>query len=77
MSKKLINYHISRLNSKNREVRIKSIQELVLLDAEEALDALQDVFKTDNDENVRRAAQEAGRKIFRKVRGTQETSKVD
>jgi len=66
--KKLVEYHVSRLKDKNPDVRIKAIQELELLEDAESLEALQQVFENDTDEEVRRAAQQAGREIFRKNR---------
>jgi HEAT repeat protein len=64
--KRLVVYHIGRLQDKNPQVRLKAISELALLGDAEALDALQNVFKNDPDVEVRRAAQEAGRSIFLK-----------
>jgi len=64
--KKLVAYHIARLQDKNREVRLKAIAELVLLADADALEALQSVFENDADMEVRKAAQEAGRSIFLK-----------
>ena len=68
MSKRLVEYHISRLKDKSPEARIKAIQELVLLEDISALEALQEVFQTDPDEDVRKAAQKAGRELFVKVK---------
>lgn len=65
VNQKLLEYHISRLKDKRVEVRLQSIQELVLLNDAGALDALRDVFSNDNDVDVRKAAQEAGRVIFK------------
>ncbi len=62
--KRLVAYHVARLQDKNREVRLKAIQELVLLADSDALDALRSVFEQDPDLEVRRAAQAAGRTIF-------------
>lgn len=62
--KRLVAYHVARLQDKNREVRLKAIQELVLLGDADALDALRSVFEQDPDIEVRRAAQAAGRTIF-------------
>ncbi len=64
VNQKLLEYHISRLKDKRVEVRLQSIQELVLLNDAGALEALRDVFSNDNDADVRKAAQEAGRVIF-------------
>jgi hypothetical protein len=62
--KKLVEYHVSRLKDKDASIRLKAIQELELLSDIDSLEALQDVFKNDTNEEVRRAAQIAGRKIF-------------
>ena len=68
MSKRLVEYHVSRLKDKSPEARIKAIQELVLLEDISVLDALQELFKNDPDEEVRKAAQQAGREIFVKAK---------
>lgn len=65
-SKRLVAYHVSRLQDKNPQVRLKAIHELMLLADSDALDALRAVFETDFDLEVRKAAQEAGRAIFLK-----------
>ena len=62
----LLEYHIGRLKDKNREVRLKSINELRLLADPAAMEPLEQVFKSDSDVEVRKAAQEAGREIFLK-----------
>ena len=64
VNKRIVSYHIGRLQDKSPEVRLKAIQELALLGETEALEALQSVFKNDPDVDVRKAAQEAGRQIF-------------
>jgi hypothetical protein len=64
----MIAFHLARLKDKNPEVRIKSIQELVLLEAVEAYEALEILFRTDSDVNVRKAAQQAGRALYPKVK---------
>lgn len=61
---RMVAYHLARLNDKNPEVRIKSIEELALLKATQALDALEAVFRTDPDQEVRKAAQKAGRVLW-------------
>ena len=66
INKKLVTYHIARLKDKNAEVRLSSIHELAELGDPEALDALQETYRTDTDPDVRKAAQEAGRQIFLK-----------
>lgn len=63
--KRLVDYHIARLQEKSAEVRKKSIQELALLGDSSALDALQIIYNTDPDPEVRKAAQDAGRAIFK------------
>lgn len=64
--KKLVEYHISRLKDKNPAIRLEAIQELELLADMESLEVLQEIFNNDPDEEVRRIAQQAGRKIFTK-----------
>ena len=61
---KIVAYHIARLNDRSAEVRLKSIQELAELGDPAALDALQQTFRRDDNLEVRKAAQEAGRAIF-------------
>ena len=67
--KKILQYHIGRLHDRQREVRLASIRELEDMGDPEALESLQNVFDTDSDIEVRRAAQAAGRNIFLKSRG--------
>jgi len=74
-SKRLVAYHISRLQDKNTQARLKAIHELKLLADPESLDALRTVFETDSDLEVRQAAQEAGRVIFLKKKQDEEASK--
>jgi HEAT repeat protein len=64
LAKKLVAYHLVRLEDKDPSVRIKAIQELAELGDSEVMARLQDVFKTDPSQDVRKAAQEAGRRIF-------------
>lgn len=68
MTNRLVEYHIARLQDKNPAVRLKSIRELALLGDKAALAALEQVYRTDDDPEVRRAAQEAGKTIFFKER---------
>lgn len=67
-------YHIARLKDKRSAVRLDAIHELLLLEAFDALDALKDVFETDSEEEVRKAAQQAGRLIFLKHKSSTESS---
>jgi HEAT repeat protein len=67
--KKILQYHIGRLQDRQREVRLASIRELEDMGDPEALAPLQVVFNTDADIDVRRAAQAAGRSIFLRSRG--------
>ena len=55
---------MARLKDKSADIRLKSIKELEMLEATEALDALQNLFHNDPDVSVRKAAQQAGRAIF-------------
>ncbi|HVU14598.1 MAG TPA: HEAT repeat domain-containing protein [Phototrophicaceae bacterium] len=64
LNKKLVTYHMGRLKDRRVDVRLDAIHELAELGDPEALSALQEAFKTDNDLEVRKAAQEAGRAIF-------------
>lgn len=68
--KKILQYHIARLQNRQRDVRLASIHELEDMGDPDALAPLQRVFETDSDIEVRRAAQSAGLKIYRKSRGT-------
>lgn len=67
-TKRIVAYHISRLQDKSPEVRLKAIVELSHLADQEALDALRSVFEKDSDVSVRKAAQEAGRNVFLKLK---------
>lgn len=62
--KRVIAYHIGRLKDKRSEVRLASIAELAELADRDALPALEQVYRTDEDPEVRRAAQQAGRAIY-------------
>lgn len=62
--KRMVEYHLSRLKDKRPNIRLEAIQELVLLDAIETLEMLEDVYRNDADEEVRRAAKDAGKKLF-------------
>lgn len=64
---RLVAYHCARLKDRNPEVRLKSIKELELLAHPDALDPLREVYDTDENFEIRKAAQEAGRKIFLKI----------
>jgi len=66
VNKKLVAYHIGRLKDKSADVRLKAIHELAELGDPEALEPLQEMYRTDTDLEVRKAAQEAGRAIFLK-----------
>jgi HEAT repeat protein len=66
--KRIVAYNISRLKDKSREVRLKAIQDLAQYPDEEALDALKLVVEKDTDIEVRKAAQEAGRAVFLKLK---------
>jgi HEAT repeat protein len=68
--KKVVAFHIARLQDRNRDVRLKSIAELAQIADPDALDPLRKLFENDPDIEVRKAAQEAGRNIFKKINGT-------
>ena len=70
--KRLVEYHCARLKDKSPDVRLKSIRELELLCDTDALDALQQLFQSDDNYEVRRAAQIAGRSIFLKNNSEQQ-----
>jgi len=74
-NKRIVAYHISRLQDKSRDVRLKSIAELALMVDEDALTALRALVEKDPDTEVRKAAQEAGRAIFVKLREQAASSK--
>ncbi|MCS6834691.1 MAG: HEAT repeat domain-containing protein [Anaerolineae bacterium] len=65
---RLVEYHLGRLKDKRAEVRIEAINELLQLDAVEALDTLQELYRNDPDAEVKKAAQSAGRTLFLKSR---------
>lgn len=60
----LTEHHITSLEDNSVETRLKAISELALLPDQDSLKALQAVFENDEDHQVRKAAQEAGRKVF-------------
>jgi len=66
--KRILEYHIGRLQDKSPAVRLKAIHELGLLGDPGALETLQEIFQHDPDPDVRKAAQKAGRTIFLKQR---------
>lgn len=74
MTKQLVQYHISRLKDKNAAARLNAIQELVLLADGDALEALKEVYDNDPDEEVRRAAQQAGRDLYFKIRANSDAT---
>lgn len=65
MTARLIDYHIERLKNKNTSTRLDAINELKLIGDPRALEALEQVFRSDPELDVRKAAQEAGREIYR------------
>lgn len=68
-TERMIAYHISRLKDKSPEVRVKSIEELALLEATETLELMEELYRNDPDQAVRLAAQKAGRVLFRILNG--------
>lgn len=71
---RVIAFHIARLKDKNPEVRIRSIEELALLEATGVLGILEEVYHTDPDEKVRQAAKKAGRALFFKMSANERRS---
>jgi len=63
-TQRIVEYHIARLQNRDRNVRLESVRELALIKAAEALEALKEVYDNDPDIEVRKAAQEAGREIY-------------
>src|SRR5690554_5996271 len=57
VTERLTAYHLARLKDKNPQVRQRSIQELALLEATDAIDALEAIYRTDPDPDVRKAGQ--------------------
>jgi len=62
--KRVVAYHIGRLQDKRAEVRLASIAELAEIGDADALPALEALYRTDEDAAVRQAAQLAGRAIY-------------
>ena len=65
-TKRVVQYHISRLKDKRVDIRMEAIRELELLADLDALEPLKVVYTSDEDPQVCKAAQEAGRTIFLK-----------
>ena len=65
---RMIAFHLERLKDKNPAVRLKSIEELTLLEATGALETLENVYRNDPDAAVRAAAQKAGRALYFKLK---------
>ena len=63
----LVVYHMSRLQDKRPEVRLGAIAELELLEATEAYSALEELYRSDPDRDVKRRAQAAGRVLYEKL----------
>jgi HEAT repeat protein len=64
--RRLVDYNITRLKDKNREIRLRSVEELRLLGDPIALPALEELFRIEEDKEIREAAQRAGREIYQK-----------
>ena len=62
--KRIVEYHINRLKDKRPEIRLQAIKELELLCDPDALQPLQDLYANDDNKDVRKAAQQAGRTIY-------------
>ncbi|NLX11399.1 MAG: HEAT repeat domain-containing protein [Chloroflexi bacterium] len=68
---RLIAYHIARLKDKNPQVRLASIEELRLLEATDALSALEELFHSDPDDEVRTAARKVGYDLYVKMKANE------
>lgn len=64
----LVENYIDRLKSGDVPARSEAIDRLEQLNADESLDILQKVYSSDDDAEVRRLAQKAGRTIFMNTR---------
>ncbi len=61
----VVDFHISRLKDKSPDVRVRSARELGLLGDIAALAALEELFRTETDPDVKKAIQEAGRRLYK------------
>jgi hypothetical protein len=70
-----VQFHISRLKDRSIEVQLNTIQELQLLEAEAeaAMPALQELFETSSNIDVKRAAQKAGLVIYNAVKAKRQS----
>mgnify|MGYP006283950715 CR=1 FL=1 len=75
MRERIIEYHINRLKDKNPDARLKAIEELRLLEAIEALDALRDIYENDPNDDIRQSAKQAGKEIYQKKRDGEQTNR--
>jgi len=66
MTARLIAYHLERLKNNLMQTRLDAINELRLLGDPRALEALEQLYRSDPEEEVRKAAQAAGREIYMK-----------
>jgi hypothetical protein len=60
----LTEYYMARLKATSADVRRDAIQRLISIDGIDALEALQEVYLKDADENIRKDAQKAGRTLW-------------
>lgn len=67
--KRVIEYHINRLKDKSAEKRLQAVKELELIGDADVLDVLRNVYENDENGEVRKAAQIAGRTVFLRVKG--------
>jgi len=64
--KQVLNYHLKRLENKDPQIRLQAIEQLREIGDATVLEALQALYRNDDDELVRQAAQAAGRDIWSK-----------
>ncbi len=58
------NVWVGRLQSPDREMRLEAIRQLELIGGEDVLGPLAHAYATDSDPEVRRLAQQAGKRIY-------------
>lgn len=61
---RIVAYHIERLKDNDPQIRLRSINELRLLEDPSALAALEQLYHVEPDPDIRKAAQEAGKAIY-------------
>jgi hypothetical protein len=75
---KVISFHISRLKDKNTDVLLKTIEQLITFgaDAKDALPLLEELYKSNEDPDVQKAAQHAGLYIYKQMQTEKKVSEA-